>query len=177
MVPNLPVAVSVVALLAGGLTLLVIGLPFARVADALADRTGIGEALAGALLVGATTSLPGIITTGLAAASGEPSLAVANAVGGIAVQTTFLAIADLTYRKVNLEHAAASLPNVLQTVVLIALVGLVMAAGGSPAGTVAGIHPATVLLVAGYGYGLVLIRSTTRPADVATSPHRRDGER
>ena len=48
----------------------------------------------------------------------------------------------------------------LQTVVLIALVGLVMAAGGSPAGTVAGIHPATVLLVAGYGYGLVLIRST-----------------
>ncbi len=160
MTPDLSVGVSVVLLVLAGGALLFIGLPFARVADALADRTGIGEALAGALLVGATTSLPGIITTGVAAAAGEPSLAVANAVGGIAVQTTFLAIADLTYRKANLEHAAASLPNVLQTMVLIALVGLVLAAGGSPEATTLGIHPATILLVSGYVYGLVLVRST-----------------
>jgi cation:H+ antiporter len=155
---DLSVPVSIVLLVAAGTTLLAVGLPFARTVDALADRTGIGEAMAGALLVGATTSLPGIITTGYAAASGEPSLAVANAVGGIAVQTTFLAVADLTYRRANLEHAAASLPNILQTTVLIALVGLVMAASWSPDETLGGIHPATFLLVAGYGYGLVLVR-------------------
>jgi cation:H+ antiporter len=138
------------------------------------------------VLVGATTSLPGIITTGYAAAAGEPSLAVANAVGGIAVQTTFLAIANLTYRKANLEHAAASLANVLQTLLLIALVGLVLAAGGSPDSTVAGIHPATVILVVGYGYGLFLVRSTRdepmwRPRrtseTVEDDPEEDDGDR
>ena len=169
---GLSVPVSVALLVAAGGALVAVGVPFARVVDALADRTGIGEALAGALLVGATTSLPGIVTTAVAAASGEADLAVANAVGGIAVQTTFLAVADLTYRRANLEHAAASLPNVMQTVVLIALIGVVMGAGGAPADTIVGIHPATVLLVAGYGYGLVLVRSTRdvpmwRPRDTA----------
>lgn len=157
---ELSVTLSVITLVVAGGALVGIGLPFARVVDALADRTGLGEAVAGAVLVGATTSLPGIITTGYAAAAGEPSLAVANAVGGIAIQTTFLAVADLTYRKANLEHAAASLANVFQTLLLIALVGLVLAAGGAPDTTVAGIHPATVLLIAGYGYGLMLVRST-----------------
>jgi cation:H+ antiporter len=33
--------------------------------------------------------------------------------GGIAVQTVFLAIADLLYRGANLEHAASSVPNML----------------------------------------------------------------
>ncbi len=169
----LPVSVSVLVLLAAGGALVAVGLPFARVVDALADRTGIGEALAGALLVGATTSIPGIVTTAVAAASGEADLAVANAVGGIAVQTTFLAIADLTYRRANLEHAAASLPNVMQTIVLVALVGLVLGAGGAPDSTVGGIHPATVLLVVGYGYGLLLVRSTR---DVPMWSPRRTGE-
>ena len=157
---SLPLSVSIVLLVLAGGVLLALGLPFARTVDALADRTGIGEAMAGALLVGATTSLPGIITTGMAAAAGEPSLAVANAVGGIAVQTTFLAVADLTYRRVNLEHAAASLPNILQTTVLIGLVGLVMAASWSPEVSAGGVHPATFLLVAGYAYSLYLVRST-----------------
>ena len=39
-------------------------------------------------------------------------LAMSNAVGGIAVQTLFLAIADVAYRRANLEHAAASLHGV-----------------------------------------------------------------
>ena len=156
----LSVPLSVALLVVAGGALVSVGMPFARVVDALADRTGIGEAIAGALLVGATTSLPGIVTTAVAAASGDANLAVANAVGGIAVQTTFLAIADLTYRRANLEHAAASLPNLLQTMVLVALLGVVLAAAGTPDGTLVGVHPATVLLVAGYGYGLVLVRST-----------------
>ncbi len=149
---------AVIVLLASAGVLISIGVKFARIVDELADRTGIGEALAGALLLGAATSLPGLMTTITGAVSGEAGFAVSNAVGGIAAQTTFLVIADLFYRKVNLEHAAASLPNVVQTMVLLALIGVVLAATGTPEVAFGWIHPATIVLVAVYGYGLVVTR-------------------
>jgi cation:H+ antiporter len=156
--PSWPLSVSIVVLAISALVLVTAGVRFTHVVDAIADRTGLGEALAGAVLLGATTSLPGLITTISGAASGEAGFAVSNAVGGIAAQTTFLAIADLSYRRVNLEHAAASVPNLVQTMSLVSLIGIVLAATGSPDVTIASIHPATVLLVTVYGYGLVLSR-------------------
>lgn len=62
--------------------------------DDLADRTGLGEAVAGAALLGAATSLSGFVVSVTAAAGGNPELAMSNALGGIAVQTVFLAVAD-----------------------------------------------------------------------------------
>lgn len=152
------VGVSAVALLASGAVLLVAGVRLTKVVDAVADRLGIGEALAGAVLLGATTSLPGLVTTITGAASGDAGFAVSNAIGGIAAQTTFLAIADLSYRRANLEHAAASVPNMVQTLMLVSLVGVVLAATGSPEVTLWAVHPATPILVGVYLYGLVLTR-------------------
>ncbi|MGH0031063.1 MAG: sodium:calcium antiporter [Myxococcota bacterium] len=153
-------SLSVLALLASGLVLIVAGTRFTRLVDRLADRLGIGEALAGAVLLGATTSLPGLIVTTLAASRGEADLAVSNALGGIAAQTAFLAVADVTYRHANLEHAAASLPNLLQTMVLVSLVALVLLATAGPPVAVAGVHPVTVLLPLVYLYGLLLTKRT-----------------
>lgn len=150
--------VSVVVLIVSAAILITAGTRFAGVVDELADRTGIGEALAGALLLGAATSLPGLMTTITGAAEGEAGFAVSNAVGDIAAQTTFLVIADLAYRRVNLEHAAASLPNIVQTMVLMALIGIVLAATGTPDVTIGWVHPATIVLLAVYGYGLILTR-------------------
>lgn len=141
-----------------GAVLLTAGVRLTKVADRLADRTGMGEALTGAVLLGAVTSLPGLVTTTLGAASGDAGFAVSNAMGGIAAQTAFLALADLTYRRVNLEHAAASIPNLTQTMILVSLIGIVLGASGGPELTIAGVHPATGLLVAVYVYGLVLTR-------------------
>jgi hypothetical protein len=45
--------------------------------------------------------------TAVTAASDNPELAYSNAVGGIAAQTTAIAVADLVYWRANLEHAAA----------------------------------------------------------------------
>lgn len=146
------------AIVCSGGVLLTAGVRLTSVADALADRTGIGEAMAGAVLLGAVTSLPGLVTTTVGAASGEAGFAVSNAVGGIAAQTAFLAIADMTYRRVNLEHAAASVPNMTQTMILVSLIGIVLGASGGPDVTFFRIHPATVLLVAVYAYGLRLTR-------------------
>jgi cation:H+ antiporter len=152
--------VSVAALLASAAVLVVAGTRFTRVVDALADRLGIGEAIAGAVLLGATTSLPGLIVTTLAAARGEADLAVSNALGGIAAQTLFLAVADLSYRRANLEHAAASLPNLLQTMILVSLVALVLLARAGPAIAPLGVHPVSLALPLVYGYGLVLTKRT-----------------
>jgi cation:H+ antiporter len=90
------------------------GVRLAHVADALADRTGMGEVVAGALFVGAATSLPGAITSISTAAQGASGLAVGNALGGLTAQTAFIAVADLFYRRANLEHAAASVTGLAQ---------------------------------------------------------------
>jgi len=108
------------------------GWRLANLADRLADRTGMGEAIIGALFLGAVTSQPGIVTSVTAAWHGCAELAVSNAIGGIAVQTLFLAIADLLYQRANLEHAAASLSNLMQGVLLVVLLSIPLIAAATP---------------------------------------------
>ena len=50
-----------------------------KVADRLADKTGLGEAVVGALFLGGSTSLPGIVTSVTTAAGGHAELAISNA--------------------------------------------------------------------------------------------------
>ncbi len=134
----------------------VIGSRLARLSDQLADMTGLGEAVFGATLLGASTSLPGSIASITAAAAGQADLAVSNAVGGIAAQTVFLVIADLAYRGANLEHAAASLPNLFNGALLCALLALPLMAATAPDVTLLGIHPASLGLLILYGFGMRL---------------------
>ena len=125
-------------------------------ADRLADRTGLGEAVVGAALLGATTSLSGTVTSVSAATLDHPDLAVSNAIGGIAAQTAFLAIADITYRRANLEYAAVSPANLAQSALLIVLLSLPLIALALPPVSVFGIHPVSVILIAVYLAGLRL---------------------
>ena len=67
------------------LVIAIAGTRITRVVDQLADRTGLGEATAGAVLLGAATSLSGSVLSVTAAYRGHPELAVSNALGGIAV--------------------------------------------------------------------------------------------
>src|SRR5690625_4009936 len=153
-----PLWAGAVVLLGSAVVLLVVGLPFTRLVDRLADRTGLGETMAGILLVGAVTALPGLITSILGAARGDAAFAMNNALGGIALQTTFIALADLFYRRANLEHAAASLPNLLAPIGLSIMLGTVLVTGTGPQFSVLGVHPASVLLVFLYWYWLRLSR-------------------
>jgi cation:H+ antiporter len=138
--------------------LVLAGTRLTRTADELADRTGLGEAIAGALFLGAVTSLPGIVTTATGALAGDAAFALANPIGGVAVQTVWLAIADLVYRRANLEHAAASLDNLLQSLVLVAMLSLPVIAYATPALAWGWVHPVTLFIPALYAYGLVLLR-------------------
>jgi len=137
----------------------VAGTLLAGISDRLADTTGLGEAVTGALLLGAATSLPGLVTTITAAAAGRAEFALSNAVGGIAAQTAFLGLADIANRQANLEHQAASLPNILSATVLIALLGGILLITESPDAAVFGVHPGTPALFIAYVFGVRLMRS------------------
>ncbi|MDF1726957.1 MAG: sodium:calcium antiporter [Sulfitobacter sp.] len=127
-----------------------------QLADIIADRTRMGEALAGGLILGGATSLAGAVVSVNAAMSGDASFAFSNAVGGIAAQTVFLALADRLHRGVNLEHAAAEPANLFQAVMLIILLSLPVAAMSGPDVSYFGIHPASVVLFLAYLAGVRL---------------------
>jgi cation:H+ antiporter len=82
-----------VAFALAGVAILLAGTRLAHRADRIADQTGIGEALAGAVFLGATTSLPGTMVSMVSAGFGHTELAISNAIGGIAAQTAFLGFA------------------------------------------------------------------------------------
>jgi cation:H+ antiporter len=153
---SLPIAIAVFA--AASVITIAGSTRLASLGDVLADRLRLGEAIFGAVLFGGVTSISGIVMTGTAAVAGQAGLAYGNAVGGIAAQTVALAIVDLTYRKANLEHAAASLPNLMFGLLLVAMLSLALLIGVAPNWTIFGVHPGCALMLAGYLYGLRLVR-------------------
>lgn len=111
---------SITVFVLAGAATVVCSVRLAALGDTLADRTGWGEALFGAVFFGLVTSLSGIVMTAVSAADGHPQLAYSNAVGGIAAQTLAVAVADAAYRRANLEHSAASPQNLLFGCLLLA---------------------------------------------------------
>ena len=158
MLQSLALGPSIALFVACTLVIAITGTRLAGVVDRLADRTGLGEAIMGAVLMGLATSLSGSVLSTSAAASGHPELAMSNAVGGIAVQTLFLAVADLAYRRANLEHAAASLGNLLQGALLLTQLSWLLLAFAMPQWTIGPVHVVTPLLLVSYVYGLRLAR-------------------
>lgn len=178
---------TLIAVFAGAAAVIAcVGTLLSRDADMLADRTGLGEAIAGAVFLGATTSIAGSVTSVTAAAGGDIDLAYSNSLGGIAAQTAFLAIGDVVYRRANIEHAAASVENLTQATMLILLLAIPLVAGALPSVTFWGVHPASPLIVALYLFGLRLAHVDRRapmwtPRDTPVTRHdvpepKHDGE-
>ena len=136
------------------------GIRMTKTARDLAQSTGLGEALMGAVFIGASTSLSGITTSVSAAASGYAELAVSNGLGGIAAQTAFLALADISYRRANLEHAAASAENLFMSSFLLTLLAIHALALSIPSISIFGVHPATIVLIIIYVFGVHLLART-----------------
>lgn len=158
MFADLSLTVLLALIVLAALAILVSGLRITPMADRLADQTGLGEAIVGGVLLGAATSIAGLAVTVTAALDGYASLSFSNAVGGIAAQTAFLGLADLVYRKANLEHAAAEIANVFQAGVLVVLLSIAILATTGPDGAILGLHPASVLLAIGYVVAVTISR-------------------
>lgn len=156
---ELSTSILLVIFVLAGVVITACGVRMTGLADRIADRTGLGEALVGGMILGAATSLSGTVVSVTSALDGRASLAFSNAIGGIAAQTAFLAFGDLLYRRANLEHAAAELANNLQVALLVLLLAVPLLAATGPAVTLFAVHPASVLLVVIYVLGMMVSKS------------------
>lgn len=155
---------SIIAFGVAALVIVFAGSRLARHADTLADRTGLGEALFGILFLAGVTSLPDFAATLSAALDNRPDLAMSNVMGSMAVNLAFLGVADIVYRKANLEHAAASPVNLMLAGLLIVLLTLPLFAIFTPTVAQWRVHPITPVIVAAYLFGLHLVhRTRARP--------------
>ena len=136
------------------------GVKMTKVARKLAHDTRMGEALMGAVFIGGSTSLSGITASITAASQGHAEFAVSNSLGGIAAQTLFLAIADMFYRKANLEHAAASAENLMMSAFLIILLAIPLAAYAYPDIALFAVHPASIIMICAYIFGIYVLSKT-----------------
>lgn len=136
------------------------GQRLSQLADRLADRTGLGEALFGVIFLAGVTSLPDFAATLSAAIDDRPDLAMSNVMGSMAVNLLFLGVADIVYRKANLEHAAASPVNLMLAGLLIVLLSLPLLAIFTSTEAYFGIHPVTPVIIAAYLFGLHLVHRT-----------------
>lgn len=127
--------------------------------DLFADRTGLGKAFAGALLLGGATSLPEIATTLTAASSGAAKLAGTNLLGGVAMQIAVLAMVDaLLVRGRALTFFSPQSSLLMISVVLIGLIALASAAVSSgELVSFAGVGLWPILLFAAYLFSLWVI--------------------
>ncbi|MDN3668223.1 sodium:calcium antiporter [Echinicola jeungdonensis] len=153
---------SVITFILMSIVIAIAGTKLTKVADKLADITGIGEAFMGGVMLGAMTSLPGSVTSISVAIKGFPELAVSNGLGGIVAQTAFIGIADIAYKKANLEHASASIANLMFGVLLILLLAFILIVSAMPEYHIIGIHPASFLLIFIYLAGLRMVRSAQK---------------
>jgi cation:H+ antiporter len=158
----LTLPVALVGFVAAAAVVAAAGVALTVRAEHLARVTGLGQAIMGAVFIGITTSLAGTVTSATAAFLGSAALAASNSIGGIAAQTVFLALADMVYRKANLEHAAASEANLQQSALLIVMLSIPLIGFALPELTIGWVHPVSPLLVVVYLSGVHLVNRAFR---------------
>lgn len=150
------------------------GTRVAGYADTVARRTGIGQAVAGLLLLAGITSLPEIAVTLTASVAGNPQLAVNNLLGSVAMQVAILAVADAVIGKDALTSVIPDPGVLLQialNVVVLSLVGAAVVAGdygvfgvGVWSSLLLGVYLGSMWLIArGVGRGAWVVDPRNRP--------------
>jgi cation:H+ antiporter len=92
---QLPLALNLVLFAAASAVVWIAGTRLSSCCVALSDRTGLGKVFMGTLLLGMTASLPEMVTSLVASARGQGSLALNTLLGGVTVTMAMLALADL----------------------------------------------------------------------------------
>lgn len=101
------------------------GSRLAHYVDGIAERTGMGHALAGLLVLGVITSLPEAAVTVAAGRAGHVALAVNNLLGGVAFGFAILAIADISIGREALTSVVPDPVVILQGALSILLLAMV----------------------------------------------------
>lgn len=135
------------------------GVWLAKATDVLDDRFGLGETIGGMVLLSITGSLPELAITITAASSGHLDIAAGNLIGGVAVQTLVLVIADRVVRgSLPLSTASASLVPALEGVLVIAVVAITVMGGLLPATAAVGpVGAGSIAILLAWTVGMVAL--------------------
>jgi cation:H+ antiporter len=145
-----------------GVVILIVGALMTRNADYIADRTGLGKAFVGGILLAGATSMPEMMTEVSAARMGAPNLVVGDALGSNLYNMVLLGVVDLWSRRVSvlanvaLAQAFAAALAVLMTVLAGAFILLRLPT------QVMGVGLDVLALALVYLVGMKLLRSTER---------------
>lgn len=142
------------------------GVTLAKATDVLDDRFRLGEAIGGMILLSVAGSLPELAITLSAAKSGHLDIAAGNLIGGVAMQTFVLVIADWFGRgRPPLSTSAASLIPALDGLLVAAVVCVTIMGGLLPVSASIGpVGVATIGIVVIWISGMILLsRVRDRP--------------
>lgn len=158
-VSSLPLAELIIAFAAAAVATWAAGVVVSRASDVLADRLGLGEALAGMVLLAVSGTLPELAITVSASAAGHLGLVTGNLIGGIAMQTVVLVACDAVVSGDRpLSYRVGSMVPVFEAVVVIATVTIAVAGSLLPRSAALGpLSPASLLVVAAWLGGLALL--------------------
>ena len=123
----LPLAINIAIVVVAAVVVWGAGTRISRLVDEIAERTGIGRAFAGFLLLGGVTSLPELASAVTASYSGHASLALSGLLGSVATNVLLLAIADAVLGRDALTSVVAHPATLLQGTLGILLLGVVAA--------------------------------------------------
>lgn len=112
MFDRFPLLLNLLVFLAAAAAVWLAAVRLTRRVDAIATRTGLGQEMAGLLLLGGVTSLPELAVATTATLQGSPALTINDLLGSAAVNVILLAVADATIRGRALTSVQGS-PKVL----------------------------------------------------------------
>lgn len=121
-----PLWLNLVAFAVAAVVVWVGGTRLTGFVDQLSSRTGMGQAFAGMLLLGAITSLPELANAVTASVLGDPALAVNNLLGAASITIFLLALSDALVGREALTSVVAK-PSTLMLSVLGMLVRVLVA--------------------------------------------------
>jgi cation:H+ antiporter len=147
------------------------GVTLAKATDVLDDRFRLGEAIGGMILLSVAGSLPELAITLSAAKSGHLDIAAGNLIGGVAMQTFVLVIADWFGRgRPPLTTSAASLVPALEGLLVAAVVCVTVMGGLLPASASIGpVGVATIGIVVVWISGMIVLSRVRNRPDLAMS--------
>jgi cation:H+ antiporter len=159
MTQHLPLTANAIIFLAAAVAVWFAGNGIANDADDVSDRTGLGRAFVGLVLLATATSLPEIATTSAAALAGNAALVLGNLFGGITMQTAILAAADGLLVAGVLTMYPRKPTHALEAILLVILLSVLLAACIFGERELAfGIGAGTMLLGLCYGGSIWLLR-------------------
>jgi cation:H+ antiporter len=151
---------ALTAIFAGAAAIVwIAGVYLSDMTDILSYRLGIGEALAGVILLAIVTNLPEIAITVTAALSNNLGLATGNILGGIAIQTVVLVALDgFGVPDRPLSYYAADLVIVLEGALVVGVLGIVVMATQLPGHAVLfRLDAGAILIAATWVIGVALL--------------------